>query len=166
MILRGNSRLASLIATASIAPLAILRFGDRRSLPVLARSFTDKPDELAVQTVRAAAVVYASYGSDQFAFVKKFAARIWRHALTDLVRFVDRILAYDEVPLRFRPRFDLRFDSVTGRSYFDMRGVVALRLLTLSRAPRVRRWVDEKKQELLKSKVSAYDKRMIERLIA
>jgi hypothetical protein len=164
-ILRGHSKLASLIATAAIAPLAILRFGDRRSLPLLARTFTDKPDELPAQTVRSAAVVYASYGAEQFAFVKRSAARILRHTLTDLVRFVDRIIAYDEVPARFKPRLELRFDAITGRTYFDMRSLLALRLLSLSRSSRVKKWVQQKTAELAKSRISSFDKRMIQRLM-
>ncbi len=165
-VIRGRSKLASLIAAASIAPLSILRFGDRRSLPVLARCFTRMHDELPSQTVRAAAIVYASYGADQFAFVKKSAAKILRHTLTDLVRFLDRVLAYREVPARFKPRFDARFDAVTGRSFLDMRSVIALRLLRLSKAPRVQTWIESKKVELLNSDISQFDKRMILRLIA
>jgi hypothetical protein len=164
-ILQGRTKLAPLLGTAAIAPLAILRFGDRRSLPLLAKTFTAKPDELPMETVRSAAVVYASYGTTEFAFVKRSAAKILRHSLTDLVRFVDRILGYREVPPRFKPRFSVRFDAVTGRSYFDMRSVVSLRLLALSRAPSVKHWVQAKKSELLKSRISQFDKRMIERLI-
>lgn len=164
-ILRGRSKLASLNATAAIAPLAILRFGDRRSLPLLARTFTDKPDDLPSQTVRSAAVVYASYGSDEFAFVKRSAAKIMRHTLTDLVRFVDRVIAYTEVPTRFKPRLELRFDAISGRTYFDMRSVIALRLLSLSKAAAVKKWVRQKTDELAKSRISAFDKRMIQRLM-
>lgn len=58
-----------------------------------------------------------------------------------------------------------RFDALTARSYLDMRGVIALRLLALSRAPRVRAWVKAKKAGLLKEPLSAFDKRMIQRLI-
>jgi hypothetical protein len=163
-ILRGRSKLTSLIATAAIAPLAILRFADRRSLPLLARTFTDKPDDLPPQTVRSAAVVYASYGAEQFAFVKRSAAKIMRHTLTDLVRFVERVIAYDEVPRRFKPRLELRFDAITGRSYFDMRSLVALRLLALSKSMAVKKWVVGKTDELSKSHISSSDKRMIQRL--
>jgi hypothetical protein len=164
-VLSGKTKISSLRATSAIAPLVILRFGDGRSLSLLARTFTTKADELPQQTVRAAAIVYASFGSDRFGFVKRSAARILRHTLTDLVRFVDAVASYRDVPDRFKSRMAPRFDALTARSYLDMRGVIALRLLALSRAPRVRAWVKKKKAELLKQSLSAFDKRMIQRLI-
>ena len=163
--LRTKTKFASLYATSAIAPLVILRFGDARSLPLLASTFTNNPDELPPQTVRAAAIVYASFGPKQFAFVKRAASRILRHTLTDLVRFLDAVASYRDVPDRFKARINTRFDAITARTYFDMRSVVALRLLALSNAPRVQQWVAATKAALLKERLTAYDKRLIARLV-
>jgi len=51
---------------APLAPLLILRFGDRRSLPLLQRCFDDEKITVSLPLLRAAAVTYASYGDSEF----------------------------------------------------------------------------------------------------
>ena len=62
---------------AAVAPLLVLRFGDRKSLPLLRRCFDGRGDKVPERTARSAAVVYASYGVDKFRDVRRAAARLW-----------------------------------------------------------------------------------------
>jgi len=60
---------------AAVAPLLILRFGDRRSLPLLKRCMENATGSYPPAVVRAAAVVVASYGLREFRIVRRMAAR-------------------------------------------------------------------------------------------
>jgi hypothetical protein len=152
-------------ACAETAPLLLLRFGDGRSLRRLKTCLERDLDRQPIQIVRACAVVYLSYGDSHFEHISRLAARVLRNHLGDLVKMVEKIRDFDEVPARFSPRLDIRFDSVEGKSFFDIRSILQGRLLSLNSKPKVALWLRTKKRNLLKAKLSAYDKRMIRKLL-
>src|ERR1035441_882107 len=67
---------------AVVAPLLLLRFGDRRSLPLLKRILDDPDRVIAPSIVRSCAIVDASFVTDCFAAVRKSASRLLRNLHT------------------------------------------------------------------------------------
>lgn len=164
-LLRCSSALVGYRDCSAVAPLILLRFADRRSLPTLRACFANRPEHLSAASIRSAAIVYLTYGRDEFMQVRRVAARLFQNNLAEIVRVVERILRYNEVPRRFGARINSRFDPVAGRNFLDMRGVLASRLLALNRKKPVTTWLITKKRELLDSSISAYDKRLLKRLL-
>jgi hypothetical protein len=163
--LSGKSKILGAAECRAVAPLLVLRFGDKRSLPLLKRCFdSDKPTASA-QLLRAAAVVYSSYGDKEFAEVRRSASRLMSNHLADVVRLVERIRKYSDVPVRYKARLKPRYDSVSGRPYLDMRALLTVRLLHLAKAPRVIKWVADWKADVLRQSISAYDRRLVNRLV-
>jgi hypothetical protein len=121
-------------------------------------------DRQAVQVVRACAVVFLSYGSAHFDQVRAVAARVLRNPFGDLVKMVEKIRDYDEVPKRFEPRLNLRMDAVAGGRFLDMRSILQGRLLGLNSKSKVVQWLRQKRSSLLKANLSGYDKRLIRKL--
>ncbi|MEI8197893.1 MAG: RNA-directed DNA polymerase, partial [Phycisphaerae bacterium] len=106
---------------ASVAPLILLRYGDRRSLPLLQRCFENKDNRNTDSCVRAAAIIYASYGHDHAVKLRRVASRMLRNHLSDMVKMLDAIEAYTELPDRFKQRIDTTYDAVEGQPFLDMR---------------------------------------------
>lgn len=152
-------------ASAETAPLLLLRFGDGRSTRLLKTCLERDLDRQPTSVVRACAVVYLSYGDGYFEYVRRVAARVLRNPLGDLVKMVEKIRDYDEMPVRFSQRLDVRFDAVEGKRYLDMRSILQGRLLALNSKSRVGQWLRDKKRNLLKAELSAYDKRLIRKLL-
>jgi hypothetical protein len=151
---------------AVVSALLLLRFGDRRSLPVLRRCFEiPQVDKLWTAVVRAAGIVYASYGIDEFRSLRKAAARLLRNHLAEMVRLIERVRGYKQVPGRFKSHLDLGFDAVKARKFVDMRSLLSIRLLALSANAQVRAWVSTWKRNVLKSSLSGYDKKLVRRLL-
>jgi hypothetical protein len=161
--LSGKSNVPGAAECKALAPLLVLRFGDKRSLPMLKRCFDD--DKSAAHVLRAAAIVYSSYGDTEFGAVRKSASRLMRNHLAGVVRLVERIRKDTDVPVRYKARLRARYDSVAGTQYVDMRSLLMVRLLQLARAPRVIRWVAEWKTNVLSQPISAYDRWLIGRLL-
>jgi len=149
----------------ALAPLMILRFGDRRSLPMLRRSLDNDSPTASAAVVRSLAAVYASYGRTEFREVRRIASRLFRNHLADLVRLVDKIGEYDTVPARYSARLDLRYDAVANQRYVDMRALLTARLLALSSNSRVVAWVDNWKRTVLSRPISGFDGRLLRRLL-
>jgi hypothetical protein len=149
---------------AAVAPLLLLRFGDRRSRPSLRRCFDGTRDKASERTVRSAAIVYASYGIDEFREVRRAAARLWKHQLADMVRLAERIMKYEKVPDRFKLRLKPFQDSSLGKQYIDMRNLLAVRLLCLNRRSRVVAWLRDERRKLLQAGLSPFDKALVGRL--
>jgi hypothetical protein len=163
--LSGKSNVSGAAECKTLAPLLVLRFGDKRSLPLLKRCFDDDKPAASAALLRAAAVVYSSYGDTEFGEVRRSASRLMRNHLADVVKLVERIRKYTEVPLRYKARLRPRYDPVAGTQYVDMRALLTVRLLQLGRAPRVIRWVADWKTGVLTQRVSAYDQRLVNRLL-
>ena len=160
--IRDRKRTALFAAPAS---LLILRFGDRRHISVLRRCFREGSKGMPSQATRAAAIVYASYGRKEFQQVRRAAAVHLFNPLALLVRLVLRISKFREVPNRYKSRLIIRHDSVSGRKYVDMRVLLAARLLTLNRKNNVRLWLKTWADNATKQPVSAFDKRLLARLL-
>ncbi len=163
--LSGKNRLPGAADCMALAPLLILRFGDRRSLPLLRRCFADQKSPPSAHLLRAAAIVYSSYGGTEFGEVRRAASRLLRNHLADVVRLIERIREYTDVPIRYRTRLELRYDAVAGASFLDMRALLTVRLLHLSRAPKVVKWVADWKAKTLSAAISQYDHDLLKRLL-
>lgn len=163
--LSGKKNLPGAAECKTVAPLLVLRFGDKRSLPLLKRCFDDEKSAVLAPLVRAAAVVYSSYGDTEFGGVRRSASRLMRNHLADVVRLVERIRKYTDVPVRYKARLRLRYDPVAGTQYVDMRALLTVRLLKLARSARVIRWVSDWKTDVLTQPISAYDRWLVNRLL-
>jgi hypothetical protein len=150
---------------AVIAPLLLLRFGDRRSLPLLKRMLEDADRVVSTGVVRSCAIVYASFGADCLRAVRKSASTLLRNHLSQTVRFLEEIRRYPTVPDRYKARLYIATDSVAGRKYVDMRIVLMARLLLASKSTKVTDWVADWKKKILSEPVSEFDKRAIRRLL-
>ena len=164
-ILQNRIPVAANPECKAVAPLLLLRFGDRRSIPLLRRLLVAE-DVVASQPVaRSVALVLASDGRSEFQHVRRVASRLLRNHLANVVLLIERIRGYDEVPVRYRNRLKERYDSITTKQYIDMRSILTARLLALSPSARVIQWVGQWKQEMLAKDVSAFDRRLLNRLI-
>jgi hypothetical protein len=163
--LKGKINVPGAAICKALAPLLILRFGDRRSLPLLKRGFDDDTTVVSANLLRSSAIVYASYGMTEFESVRKSASRRLLNHLADVVKLVERIRKFSDVPGRYKARLNLHYDSVSQMKYVDMRALTAARLLNLGTKPKVGKWVAQWKANTLKQSISAYDRRLVRRLI-
>ena len=150
---------------AAVAPLLILRYGDGRSLSTLRAAFSTRLDQLPQGVVRASAIVYASHDPRHLAGLRGVAARLLRNHLSEMVRFLEKIRSYDEVPDRFKNRLHLRRDSITGQHYIDMRTTLTARLLALSGGRKVIHWLRDWQEGVRRKGISAYDQLLLRRLL-
>ena len=164
-LLRRELRIPGAEDCCGIAPLILLRFGDRRSLPLLRRAFVDAHRREPSVLIRSAAIVYASYGIDQFREVRNAASKLLRNNLSETIRFLEEIRRYSEVPNRYKARLSTAYDSVCGLRFVDMRTILMTRLLILNHSKKVRNWVDHWKAKVLAEPISAFDRRLIRRSI-
>ena len=162
-LLRRKLRIPGAEDCCGIAPLILLRFGDRRSLPLLRRAFVDAHRREPSVLIRSAAIVYASYGIDQFREVRNAASKLLRNNLSETIRFLEEIRRYSEDPNRYKARLSTAYDSVCGLRFVDMRTILMTRLLILNRSKKVRDWADQWKAKLLAEPISAFDRRLIRR---
>ena len=149
----------------ALAPLLVLRFADRRSLALLRRCFEDDKSYISTPLRRSTAVVYSSYGAQEFKIVRRAASRLLRNDLAEVVRLIERIRAYTEVPVRYSARLKLRYDAVADKQFVDTRALLTVRLLRLSKNPRVLKWVSDWKAQMLNARISSFDRRAIRRLL-
>jgi hypothetical protein len=147
-----------------LGPLVLLRFGGRRSLRTLRRILVSG-ETLPERVMRAVSVVYAGQGLSEFRDVRRITARLWSHRLAQVVRLVERIRTYSQIPDRFKLRYQLAFDSSTGLRFVDIRHLVAIRLLYLNDSVSVRRWLKTERQKLLANTLSQFDRRIVRRLL-
>jgi len=150
---------------AVIAPLLLLRFGDRRSLPLLKRMLEDVERVVSPGVVRSCAIVYTSFGANCFRSMRRSASTLLRNHLSQTVRFVQEIRRYSTVPDRYKARLYVANDSVAGRKYVDMRVMLMARLLLASKSRKVIDWVADWKRKIRSEPVSEFDKRLIKRLL-
>ena len=166
-LLNGTSELGREPSIVCIAPLLLLRYGDRRSLPLLRSCLKEKRGRLDGQTVgRAVAFVYASYGRAQADELRRIAGASLRNVVAYPVQLMNRIRAYESVPERFRQRVAAGFDPLQNRNFLDMRRLLLVRLLGLNDKPAVGAWLRDKKQSIiLRSRgLSEFDRNLVERL--
>lgn len=164
--MNGKTKFAGIDRCRALAPLLILRYGDRRSLRTLSACLEPKnSSKTAKEVARSAAVVLAGGGSSELQRLRKVAGQLLRNDLGLLIRMVDAIERYTEVPSRWALRCKPGYDAVTDRKFLEMRGLVALRLLGTNQHKNVRQWLRDKKAGLLQSRdLSPFDEGLIKRL--
>jgi hypothetical protein len=150
---------------AGPACLLILRFGDKRSKSHLTRCFRERARSRHSHLIRASAITYATYGKNEFTEVKRAPALLLNNPLALMVRMVKKLQTLRQVPDRFKARLTIRWDSVRGRHYIDMRTCVALGLLALNRREAIRQWLRQWVKESKKKSLSTFDRRLIRRFI-
>lgn len=163
-ILRGTTDIPTIDQSRTVAPLLILRYGDRRSLKLLRNCVeSSKSNDLS----RSAGIIFASYGSHEATVLRNAASKLLRNHLSEMVKMIEAIKKYDAVPDRFKRRFDPKYDSVASQSFLDMRTLLTARLLGLNKRKSVRNWLFDKKKSLAgstKKPISAYDHLLLDRL--
>ena len=162
-ILAGKRHFPGIPDCAAMAPLLILRFGDRRTIRLLRRCFEKRPHSKLPASARAAAIVYASTGDAELDAVKRTASQLRQNYLSELVELFDRVSAYTTLPNRYHVRVKTAFDAMTRSEYIDMRGVVAARILSFCPAKEVQDWLAAKREMLLKRDISEFDRDLIRR---
>ena len=88
-----------------------------------------------------------------------------RNHLSTLVRLMEEIRSYSNIPDRYKARLTLSFDSVAGRRFVDMRVVLMARLLLLSERQPIRQAVVQWRKKMIASDISDYDRRLLRRLV-
>lgn len=165
-LLRGKLKMPGYELCREVAPLILLRFGDRRSLPLLKR-LLEQPFDGSFRSIRrSAGVVFASYGLSEYRHLRGVAARLQRRQFAELVHMVERIIAYDQLPKRHLNRFRLRYDASVARRFIDMRDVLAIRLLALNRKPTVLAELRRAKASLMLKPLSNFDRNLLSVLLA
>ncbi len=150
---------------AAPASLLVLRFGDRSHRSILGRCFERANKGIPSQAIRAAAIVYASYGRNEFHHVRRTAGVLLTNPLALLVRLVLRICEFTDVPDRYKARLVVRHDSVSGREYLDMRVLLAACLLALNKKKGVHTWLKAWTDNARKRRISAFDKHLLAHLL-
>jgi hypothetical protein len=149
----------------AIAPMLILRFGDRRSMSSLFNCIEDDSGRNSTAVVRASAIVHASFGMDEYRRVRKAASKLFRSPLPETIRLIERIREYKKIPDRYKNRLRLRNDSVSGRLFVDMRSIITIRLLALSSNASVKAWVRDWKANMIAARISRFDRNLLKRLV-
>ena len=149
---------------AALAPLLILRFGDKRSLRTL-RALVGRLSGLHPAVGKAVSVVYASYGKEEYIEVVTAASKLQDNYLSDFLSMLDVALRYANVPKRLNVLKELSFDAVSRRKQVDMRRLLVLRLLRLNECPNSMNWLSGAQNVLLKKGVSAFDKALVKRML-
>lgn len=150
---------------AAVGALLVLRFGDTRLRRALTQIFADKKQDEPRQLVRASAIVYASASPTDYVEVRKVAGSILRNHLSTLVLLIEEIRKYKVVPDRYKNRLNPSYDRVARTDFVDMRVILIARLLLLSSKPAVRSWVSDWRNQMRKSSISEYDRRLLLRLV-
>jgi hypothetical protein len=164
-LLRGLRAMPGRKECAAVVPLLVLRFGDRRTARALHTCFQAELEQQQIELAKACALTYASYGGLQFEAVRRAASRLLRNPLSEIVRMVEKIKGYPDVPGRLKARIEISSDAITGKPFVDMRSFLTARLLALNSKPAIHTWLRAKKNTFLKSKISAFDKRLVKKLL-
>jgi hypothetical protein len=164
-LLRGVRVMPGRKECAAVAPLLVLRFGDRRSARALQTCFQVELEQQQIELAKACALTFASYGGLQFEIVRRAASRLLRNPLSEIVRMVERIKGYPDVPGRLKARIEISPDAITGKPFIDMRSFLTARLLALNSKPAIHIWLRAKKKAFHKSKISTFDKRLVKKLL-
>lgn len=162
--LRGKRRIPGAVECAAIAPILLLRFGDRRSLRSLKAIVQADQPTPSEEVFKAAAVVYGCFGGSEFNLVRRAASKLPRNNVADVVRLIARVRKYSDVPNRYKVRLALRRDSLLNMKYMDMRSLIALRILFLNKKKKVQEWISDKvKKYKSETELSDFDKALIDK---
>lgn len=150
---------------AALAPLLILRFGDRRSLPLLKRLVSGLDEIPPPAIAKAVVAVYASYGRTHYEEAVNASSCLRDNYLAHFLRMLDVSIHYETVPERFKIRREPVYDPVAGRKRIDMRKLLVLRLLRLNEKKAVRKWICETRDWMTMQDISDFDKNLVTRLL-
>lgn len=164
-LLTGKHRMPGWEHCASIAPLLILRYGDRRSLPLLKRLIGGLEDLPTPAIAKALVAVYVSFGRVEYQYAANAASRLRENHVGDFLKMLDVSLAYTAVPERFKIRRQTIKDLAPNVTRVDMRKLLVLRFLRLNAKDSVKKWVVDARSWMGRQKVSRFDKKIIERLL-
>ena len=148
----------------ALAPILILRYGDRRNFRVLVTKLQRDSESLPADITRAICAVVGGNGMGGFATVQGVASRLLRNHLSEFVKLVGTIKRFHTVPGRFKNRVSLARDSITGAKFVDMRSLLAARILGLCSHASVKAWLAATKANLLAALISDFDRRLVTRL--
>ena len=146
----------------SLVPLALLRYGDKRSIKSLSGPLGRKVDKISAEEVRSISLILAGFGDVEFNLIANAASRLLVNHLAEFVRMIHRIRRFGAVPDRLKNRIRLSKDSITFKPYLDMRTLVTLRLLRLNHRPMVKKWIAERRAALCEQ-LSAFDRQLLMR---
>ncbi|MYA07538.1 MAG: RNA-directed DNA polymerase [Holophagales bacterium] len=164
-LLAGCYRFIGWKECAAIAPLLILRFGDKRSRPRLKARMGQLEAYSDPAIGKAISVVYASYGEREYTEVMQKASKLSKNYLGEFVRMLERLRAREDVPDRFKIRTRPAYDSVAGQKRVDMRKLLVLRLLRLNQNEAVKRWLEQARYRILDEEISTFDQALVNRLL-
>jgi hypothetical protein len=148
----------------SLAPILILRYGDKRNLRRLFSMLQRDAEKLPADVTRALCAVVGGCGASGFVAVQKTASRLLRNHLSEFVKLIARIKEFKTVPGRFKSRVALSSDSITGAKYMDMRSLLSARILALCENRTVQVWLKDTRKNILSSDISDFDRRLIKKL--
>ena len=163
-LLRGRRRFTGSEACAALAPLLLLRFGDKRSLKTL-RVVVGRLKEVHPAVGKAASVVYASYGVTEHGEVVGSASKLQDNYLSDFLSMLDVAFRFTVVPQRYLILRETSYDSVSDLKRVDMRKLLVLRLLRLNEHPKVVKWLSDAQNVIFKKDISTFDKALVKRML-
>ena len=163
-LLNGEFRFPGVEECRVLAPLLLLRYGDSRNLNGMETKLEREGENMAPALCRALCAVLSSSGQSGFQVVQATASRLLRNHISEFVRLVVRIQKFNVVPGRFKARVAVSRDSITGARFFDMRALLAARILGLCPHPAVQQWLSARRGGLLAEPLSPFDKRLVNRL--
>jgi uncharacterized protein YaaR (DUF327 family) len=163
-LLSGELRFPGVEECRVLAPLLLLRYGDSRNLNGMTAKLQREGDEMQPALCRALCAVVSSMGQAGFKAVQATASRLLRNHISEFVRLVIRIQKFKVVPGRFKARLAVSYDSIRGAKFFDMRSVLAVRILALWPHPAVQQWLNARRSGILAEPISAFDRRLIAKL--
>ena len=164
-LLAGGYRFIGWRECAAVAPLLILRFGDKRSRPRLRARMSQLGAYSDPAIGKAISVVYASYGETEYTEVMQAASTLSRNYLGEFVRMLERLRGREDVPDRFKIRTRPAYDAVAGQKRVDMRKLLVLRLLRLNRSEAVKAWLEQARCRILTEEISTFDQALVNRLL-
>ena len=163
-LLRGKRQFPGSEACAALAPLFILRFGDKRSLTTL-RAIVGRLKDVHPAVGKAVSVVYASYGKAEYVEVINAASKLQNNFMSDFLSMLEVSRRSTSVPKRFLILRELSFDSVSDRKRVDIRKLLVLRLLHLNEHPNSVQWLSDSQNVLLKKGISTFDRALVKRML-
>lgn len=163
-ILNGELSFPGALEAKVLAPLLVLRYGDKRNVRSLITILERDAEKLSPNMTRALCAVVGGCGTQGFAVVQDTASRLLRNHLSEFVKLVVRIKVFTTVPGRFKSRVALGRDSITGSPFIDMRALLAARILGLCNHKEIHKWLADTKKKLLLSDIMEFDRKLIVKL--
>lgn len=164
-LLSGKHTFVGWQRCSALAPLLILRFGDRRSLPLLKRLLSRLEDVPHAAIAKAVVAVYVSFGEKERQEAANAASRLRDNYLAQFLRMLDVSTQYATVPERFKIRREPVYDPVAGKRRIDTRKLLVLRLLRLNKNKPVSTWLRATRDWMMRQNVPDFDKRVVRRLL-